>query len=411
MSVSSANALEQLAENFMRDPYELYARLREDSPATEVLLPRGMKVWLITRYEEARAALADPSLRKDFRAMQELFEKNFQGEDGRPPFEETVLAQHMLNSDQPDHTRLRKLVTKAFTSRRVELLRPRIEEITDELLDNMAGKQQVDLLDTFAFLLPITVICELLGVPVADRDAIRVWSNTLLDSSATPDTINEAAGAMAAYMVGLVEAKRAEPGDDMLSALVHASDDGDSLDQNEVVSMIFLLLVAGHETTVNLIGNGTLALLRSPDQLAALRADRSLLPGAIEEFLRFESPVNTATFRFTAEDTKVGDITIPAGELVLVALGGADRDPHKFIDPDTLDITRPATGHLAFGHGIHYCLGAPLARLEAEIAFDKLLTRFPDLRLAVDPHEIEWRTSSIMRGVRELPVALTPETP
>jgi cytochrome P450 len=311
----------------------------------------------------------------------------------------------MLNSDPPDHTRLRRLVATAFTMRRVELMRPRIVEITDELLAGLAGREQVDLVDDFAFPLPVTVICELLGVPYADREDFRTWSTVLL-SAGEIDAVVAAGKNMAAYLHELIAAKRADPVDDMLSALIQARDDGDRLDEAELVSMAFLLLVAGHETTVNLIANGTLALLQHPDQRAALRADPALLPGAIEEFLRYDGPISHATIRYTTEPVEIGGVTIPGGEFVVIALGSANRDDDRFADADRLDVTRPAGGHLAFGHGIHFCVGAPLARLEGQIAIGRLFDRFPDLALAVDANELRWRHSTLLRGLESLPVRL-----
>lgn len=393
-----------LDSDFLRDPHPVYVRLREEAPAHEVTLPTGMKVWLVTRYDEGRAVLADPLLSKDFRDVGDLFQRHQPDPNQRRQFTNEI-SQHMLNSDQPDHTRLRRLVGKAFTSRRIEQLRPRIEEISDELLDGLAGRTEFDLVDDFAFPLPLTVICELLGIPQADRDNFRAWSNTLVSTSGREE-IQQAAIAMTAYLVTLMAEKRTSPADDMLTALLDSRDDKDTLSEGELLSMVFLLLVAGHETTVNLIGNGMLALLVNPDQLAALRADSALLPGAVEEFLRFESPVNMTTLRYTTAPVRVGDVTVPADEFVLVALSSANRDPERFDDPDRLDVTRPAGGHLAFGHGIHYCLGAPLARLEGEIAFERLLHRFPDLRLAVDPGQLRWRPSTLIRGVENLPVTV-----
>ncbi|HEX6446395.1 MAG TPA: cytochrome P450 [Streptosporangiales bacterium] len=396
----------ELGEAFIQDPYAVYAALRDEGAVHRVLMPSGLRAWLVPRYAEARGLLADPRLRKGRDGMQAAFARQYgPPQDGA----EFQLGGHMLETDPPDHTRLRKLVNKAFTARRIEALRPRVEQIVASRLDGLAGAAEagtVDLIDRYAFPIPVTVICELLGVPFEDRDDFRRWSAKIL--SVDMDD-GEAARAMAAYLTGLVEAKRSEPSDDMLCALIRASDDEDRLSGRELVSMAFLLLIAGHETTVNLIGNGVLALLRHPDQLAALRADPGLLPGAIEEFLRFEGPVNLATFRYTAEPVEVGGVTIPAGEFVLVALNGADHDPARFAEPDTLDITRPVGGHLAFGHGIHYCLGAPLARLEGAIAIGGLLDRFPGLRLAdadADPAQPRWRNSTLIRGLTELPVVL-----
>jgi cytochrome P450 len=285
-------------------------------------------------------------------------------------------------------------------------MRPRIEEITASLIAGIGPKGEVDLLDTFAFPLPITVICELLGVPTEDRDDFRTWSNVLLGGNTEPGAIQQAAIDMAAYLANMVDAKRAEPGEDMMSALVAALDDGDRLSTDELIAMAFLLLVAGHETTVNLIANGVLALIDNPDQLAELRADRSLLPGAIEEFLRFESPVKNATLRYTVEPIEIAGVTVPAREFVVLALGSANRDPDRYPDPDSLDIKRETSGHMAFGHGIHYCLGAPLARLEAEIAFNRLLDAYEQIELTVPADELRWRTGVIIRGLERFPVRL-----
>lgn len=389
-----------LDRDFTSDPHGLMAALRTEGPVRQAVMRRGLRVWLVTGYDDVRALLADPRLSKDSDRAADLFERH-SGQQS-VAFADS-LARHMLNTDPPDHTRLRKLVNKAFTPRAVARLRPRIEEITERLLDEIARAGAVDLLASFAFPLPITVICELLAVPEDDRVAFARWSNVLV-SAAAPEEIEDASTRMAKFLQELIVAKRAEPADDLLSDLVHASDEGDSLSGAELVSMAFLLLLAGHETTVNLIGNGVLALLRNPDQLAALRADPSLLPGAIEEFLRYDGPVNIATLRFTTEAVEVGGVTIPEGEFVMASLLSANRDAAKFADPEGLDVTRPAGGHLAFGHGIHYCVGAPLARLEAQIALGGLLQRFPDLRLDGEPEELGWRDSTLMRGLEQLPV-------
>ncbi|MGH3625365.1 MAG: cytochrome P450 family protein [Sciscionella sp.] len=395
-----------LDERFVQDPHALYARLREEEqPVHRAVLPRGITAWIVTRYADARAALSDPRLSKDSAGMRQVFQQRHTGDSGTPPAFSESLATHMLNTDPPDHTRLRKLVTTAFTSRAVETLRPRVEQITDELLDAIEPGSTVDLLDVLALPLPITVISELLGVPHEDRDDFRTWSNLIVSSGARED-VGAAGAAMAGFLSRLVASKRADPGQDMLSALVAVRDADDRLSEVELVSMAFLLLVAGHDTTVNLIGNGMLALLRDIDQLAALRADSSLLPGAIEEFLRYDGPVNLATLRFTTECVEIGGVRIPRAALVLVSLASANRDPERFVDPDAVDVTRQAGGHLAFGHGIHHCLGAPLARMEAEVAFGRLLARFGDIELAVAAGELRWRESTLMRGLHALPVRL-----
>ncbi|MFD5248671.1 cytochrome P450 [Amycolatopsis sp. NPDC058340] len=389
--------------DLVQDPHRISALLREEGPARKVRLPRGLEVWIVTGYAEARAILSDSRVGKDPEAIRRLFERD--GFESAADNAVRALGAHMLNSDPPDHTRLRKLVNQAFTSRTVSRLRPRIEQITAELLDGIGDAERTDLLPAFAVPLPIRVICELLGVHAGDQPAFATWSNTMVAWS-TPEELQAAAAKMHAYLVDLIEEKRAEPADDLLSALIHASDEGDSLTADELLAMAFLLLVAGFETTVNLIANSVLALLREPDQLAALRSDPALLPGAVEEFLRYDGAIHLATIRFTKEAVPVGAVEIPAGEFVLVSLLGANRDAGRFEDPDRLDVTRSASGHLAFGHGIHYCVGAPLARLEAEIALRGLLERFPALGLDAEPETLRWRESTLVHGLETLPVRL-----
>ncbi|WP_031469239.1 cytochrome P450 family protein [Sciscionella sediminilitoris] len=395
----------RLGEQFLQDPYQLYDRLRAEQPVAPALLPHGLRVWIVSRYADARAALADPRLRKDSVRQQELSARQAEETNSTPVITE-FLNSHMLNTDPPDHTRLRKLVGAAFTSRRVAELRPRITEIAGELLDALPRGEVVDLVHGFAYPLPITVICELLGVPESDRADFRSWTATLLNTGVGEQELAAASDAMVGYLDALIAAKQRSPGQDLLSALIEARDADDRLDEDELRAMVFVLLVGGHETMVNLIGNGTLALLRNPDQLAALRADPAGLPAAIEEFLRYDGPVNFATFRFTTEDVPIGETTIPAGEFVVVALLSANRDARRFTDPRELDIDRATAGHLAFGHGVHYCVGAHLARAQAEIAFGMLLERFPEIRLAVSPGELTWRHSTLMRGLEALPVRL-----
>jgi cytochrome P450 len=353
-------------------------------------------VWLIVGHEEGRAALADPRLSKDWRS-------NDDWEYGALP-----ASANMLETDPPQHTRLRKLVAREFTPRRIDELRPRVQEITDGLLDTMlaAPGRTADLVDSLAFPLPMTVICELLGVSDLDQEAFRVLSNAAV-APAVDDGKNTAVREMGEYLIELIEDKRSSrPGDDLLSALIRARDeDGDQLSPDELIGMAFLLLVAGHETTVNLISNGVRVLLGHPGQLAALRADfDGLIDNAVEEMLRYEGPVETATYRFAREEVRIGDVLIPAGTPVLVSLASAGRDPLRHADPDRFDIRRAPQSHLAFGHGIHFCLGAPLARMEGRIAVRSLLERAPDLQLAVDTGELEWLPGMLIRGVRHLPV-------
>jgi cytochrome P450 len=403
-----------LGDGYFQDPLSVFARMRAQSPVTSVITPEGQRAWLITRYEDVRKALADPRLSKDWRKLR--------APGFVPDPSVGFLMAHMLNADPPDHTRLRRLVQKAFTPGRVAGLRPRIEAITASLLDAMAGGRSggggsareadpagdgvIDLITEFAFPLPMTVICELLGIPDGDREEFKTWSQVILSSTATFDEYRAAGGAMYQYFTSLLADKRAAPADDLLSALITARDSGDSLDEPELLAMIFLLLVAGHETTVNLIATGTLALLTHPSEFGRLRSDPSLLPSAVEELLRYANPLNHATDRYAPEPLDVGGVLIPAGEPVLVVTSSANRDPARFPDPDRLDLGRDASGHVAFGHGIHYCVGAPLARLEGEIAFGALLARFPGLSLAVEPSQLRWRPSSLIHGLETLPVRL-----
>jgi cytochrome P450 len=395
-------ATERLGEDYFQDPQGVFARLRASTPVTPVITAEGGRAWFITRYEDVRAALSDPRFAKDWA-------KHMTRDDWTPDTESGgFLNRHMLNLDPPDHTRLRRLVVKAFTPRRVAELRPRIAEITDGLLDAMAGSgdETVDLLEEFAFPLPVIVICELLGIPAEDRDSFRAWSSTILSSAETPEAFHAAGAAMYEYFVRLLAAKREAPADDLVSALIAARDEGDSLSEAELHAMLFLLLVAGHETTVNLIANGTLALLQHPAELERLRSDMSLLPLAVEELLRYANPLNHATERFTLEPVEIGGVTIPAREWVVLVTSSANRDPERFAEASALDVGRDAGGHVAFGHGIHYCLGAPLARLEGEIAIGGLLTRFPGLTLAAPESSLRWRPSSLIHGLESLPVRL-----
>jgi cytochrome P450 len=383
---------------FLANPHLAYAHWRETSPVRRTRLPNGVEVWLITRYEDARRALTDPRLSKS-RPMAQATSS------AMPPRIGAAVSRHMLSADPPDHTRLRRLVSGAFTARRIEALRPRIEEITDDLLDAMSGREQLDLIDAFAFPLPIQVICELLGVPAADRDSFRAWSNAIVSGSGAREQLPAAMQSMVSYIRALIAERRAGTGDDLLTDLINVRDQQDRLSEDELTSMVFLLLIAGHETTVNLIGNGVFLLLSRRERWEQLRADPALLPSAIEEFLRFEGPVETATFRVATEDLEIGGQTIAAGDPVLVALLSADHDDDRFPEADELRLDRAQNPHLAFGHGIHYCLGAPLARLEAQIAFHKLLNRYPDLRLAVPEEGLIWRPGVLLRGLESLPVS------
>ncbi|MEV7435021.1 cytochrome P450 family protein [Streptomyces griseoviridis] len=385
--------LGELGDGFREDPYPVYARLRARGPVHRVLLPapENYESWLVVGYEEARAALADQRLAKDSTKI------------GLQSLEEQLIGKNLLVTDPPQHTRLRALVGRSFTARRTELLRPRIQQIADDLLDAMLPLGRADLVTSFAYPLPLTVICELLGIPDLDRTEFRKLSTEAVAPSSA-ESAAEAVTGLGEYFTQLIEDRRcAGPGDDLLSDLLRTrAEDGDQLSADELRGMAFLLLLAGHETTVNLISGGVHALLSHPDQLAALRADMSLIDGAVEEMLRYEGPVESATFRFAAEDLEIGDTLIPRGDPVIIGLDAADHAPSRYPDPDRFDIRRDTRGHLAFGHGIHHCLGAPLARLEGRIAIRTLLERAPDLRADGPPGE--WLPGMLIRGVRSLPV-------
>ncbi|MDK0523522.1 cytochrome P450 [Streptomyces sp. ML-6] len=386
---------------FVADPFPLYRQLRDDGPVRRAVIAGGLEAWLVTRYEDGLAALSDPRLSSDLRdasdpRLVELL----------PATDRESALRNMLRSDPPDHTRLRRLVSGAFTARRVAGLRPRVQEIADRLLDEIGPDGRADLVESFALPLPVTVIGELLGVPAADRDDFRRWSDDMILRGAErpdPARTDRAWRRMRGYLTGLLEQKRARPEDDLLSALIAARDEEGRLDEDELIAMAFLLLVAGYITTVNLIGSGIAALLAHPDQLRALRDDPALLPGAIEEFLRYDGPVNPGIARFAREEVTIAGVTVPRGATVLIASAIADRDPERFPDPDRLDISRQDNAHLAFGHGIHYCLGAPLARLEGQVAIGTVLRRLPGLALAVPPGELRWRPGGL-RGPEHLPV-------
>lgn len=391
----------------MQDPSAIYSELRGSGTVHRAKTPAGLPVWVVTGYDEVRSALADPRMAKDAARLRTIIDRATVAMPGELTAAESVAAD-MLHSDPPEHTRLRRLVSKGFTARRIERLRPRVEQITTELLDALtagAAAEPVDILEHFAFPLPITVICELLGIPPADRKTFREWSNAAVGAG-SPEGVRRAGMAIGGYLVQIMAAKRSAPADDLLSDLIELSDSGDRLTPLELVSMAGLMLIAGHETTVNLIAGGLLALLLHPDQLAKLRSRPELLDGAVEEILRHDPPAPVTTMRFAAQTVQIGGVTIPAGDIVLLALGAANRDGERFSDPDSLDIERSTAGHLSFGHGVHFCLGAPLARMEAKIALGRLLERFPAIRLAADPAELTWRPSVVMHGLVNLPVWL-----
>jgi cytochrome P450/DNA-binding transcriptional regulator YbjK len=390
---------------FRADPYPLWHRLRATDPVHQD--PTGM--WLLTRYADVEPALRDSR----FSSNRELFEsrRRLLEQRGSTSLDDTI-GRSMLSVDPPDHTRLRKLVNKAFTPRRVEGLRPRVTEVVDELLTAVEPAGGMDLIADLAYPLPVTIICELLGVPVADRDRVSGWSRDLIDvdsvlepSPEYLERLDVTVRALGDYLRDLVARRRARPADDLLSALVAVRDGtvpgAATLSEEELLGTAILLLLAGHVTTINLIGNGTLALLRHPDQLRRLQEDPSLVHSAVEELLRYDSPVQV-TARALLEDVETGGKVLPAGSEVLTVVAAANRDPERFREPDRLDLTRPDNRHLSFGGGIHFCLGAPLARLEGEVALRALAQRLPGLQLATD--EPTWRPNPFLRGLESLPV-------
>lgn len=400
-------ASELYTDEFAADPYPAWARMRRESPVCPVSSPR-FDSYLITRFDDARTALTDPRLSKDLygpeRNYLRIFGPNSEG-----------LNKNMLNSDPPAHTRLRRLVSQAFAPRGIEPLRPRVAQIVDGLLDRVVPHGEADLMRDFAIPLPMTVICELLGLPEADHERVLDWTQVIRTSgSANRDPADDRAAVQEAqlrlhdYLTGLVQAKRAQPADDMVSALIDACDQDGKLSERELVSTTFLLLFAGHQTTADFIGNAVVALLTHPEQLDLLRAEARLLPSAIEELLRYDGPLPVASPRIATEDVEYQGVRIPRGSIVGIVINAANHDPRHFADPDRLDLRRMRGPHLGFGHGVHYCLGVSLARLEAQVALGGLLRRLPDLRLGVPVDKLRrLPAASPFRGLLELPVRFT----
>ena len=395
-------------------PYPVFADARERGAVHPVTLADGHAAWLVVRYDEARAALNDPRFSKDLRAA--LARSGDVVAEGLPGPE---FARHMLVVDPPDHTRLRRLVSAAFSVRRVESLRPRVQAMVDELLDAIAAQGSdatVDLVAAFAFPLPYTVICDLLGVPEPDRGRLGRALTDMHAPTTSPDEFAHAKAAsdvVVAMLQALVEMKQRAPGDDLVTALIAARDGDERLDQRELLSTILQLIIAGHDTTASLIGNSVVALLEHPEQLAQLRADLDAIPAALEELLRYDAPVPHSTFRYATEPVELGGATIPAGGQVIISLGAANRDEHRYDGSEALELDRADVHHLAFGHGIHFCLGAALARMEGQIALRSLLERFPQLRLAGAPDDLHWHHGDglVLRGLRELLVVAGPARP
>jgi cytochrome P450 len=410
--------------DFKERAFQAYAAMREKGPVASVTLPTGEPIWFVTRYAEAVAFLKDderfandPSSALTEEEYAQLFQQATEHlsveQQQMAAQTDEILRRNLLAVDPPDHSRLRRLVAIPFTPKYIEGLRPRVQAIADTLLDAVeartdeTGRREMELISDFAYPLPLTVISEMLGIPLADRDAFREWSQAAV--SFTPaDRANPAVTAklieFIAYLRRLVAEKRSNPGDDLLSGLVLAEAEGDKLSENELLSMIFLLIVAGHETTVNLIGNGMLALFEHPEQRARLQEDPNLLKAAIEEMLRYYGPVEMSLTRWVRQDTEFGGQRLRRGEQILALLASANHDGEQFPNPDVFDISREPNRHAAFGTGIHSCLGATLARLEGQVAFATLLSRMPDLALAIPRAEVRWRDATFLRGLTQLPV-------
>jgi cytochrome P450 len=394
------------------DPYPGYQQLREAGAVHAVREPTGLRRHTVAHYQHARDLLADDRISKDPRnAWEQLRQAGYL--TGDPETDQYIF--HIANCDPPDHTRLRRLVQMAFTTRQVERLRPGAQELADDLLDR-AGGAVVDLVGAYAWPLAMTVTAELLGVPRGGFDEYRVWATAMLIPPGTPDppmSRPEAYRRTREFFADLLVRRRAalEAGErpvDLLSALIEARDGADRLTEEEMVALVIFMLNTGQEPTVNLVGNATLALLDRPDQLDLLLRRPELLPAAIDEFLRFDAPVASSSLRIAREDIPVGDTVIPRGGIVSILFGAANRDPARYADPDRLDVTRRDSSHLAFGHGIHRCVGAPLGRMVAEVALGTLLRRHPGLELACPADELRWRPTRVTRGVEALPIRLDP---
>ncbi|MGG3586805.1 cytochrome P450 [Priestia megaterium] len=390
-------SLDLFSQQFHQNPYDYYEKIRPHQPFAKVKMLNDVhNTWMAFTYKAAEAVLKDKRFIKDMRTAfpDEMTDENL------PP-----MARSMLFVDPPDHHRLRSLVQSGFTPKKIEKLRERIEEIAREQATLMRSKETVDFIKAYAFPIPIRVICELIGIPSEDQLDFQRWSTALVDVN-DDSHYDEANMEFMSYLEKLIEQKRVSPEEDLISYLIQVEEGGDGLTVSELYGVIMLLIVAGHETTVNLIANGLLALLTHPEQLTLLKADPSLVVQAIEELLRFNGPVEFSTDRWAKESFTFMGQQVEKGDHVIVSLASADHDPEVFANPGTLDITREKSSHLAFGKGIHYCLGAPLARLEGEIAIQVLLEEYPNLTLAAELSELEWRQSLIIRGLKQLPVKL-----
>ncbi|KXZ15045.1 cytochrome [Bacillus nakamurai] len=394
------------SSEFNENPFAVLGKYREQDPIHKFELHRfggAFPTWLITRYDDCMAFLKDSRITRDVKRVmpKEQIAKLNVSEDI------DFVSDHMLAKDPPDHSRLRSLVHQAFTPRMIEQLRAGIELITEELLDDMEKKADPDIIRDFAARLPFIVISELIGIPKEDRAKFQVWTNAMVDTSESgQEATNQALREFKQYIKTFIQEKRTNPADDLTTKLIHAEEDGQKLSETELYSMLFLLVVAGLETTVNLLGSGTLALLLHKDQLENVKRQPEMINTAVEELLRYTSPVVMMANRWAVEDFTYKGASIKKGDMIFIGIGSANRDPEYFDDPETLNAARTPNRHISFGFGIHFCLGAPLARMEAAIAFAALLRRFPNIELNIAREDIKWRKNVFLRGLETLPVSL-----
>lgn len=400
------NTINIASSQFKANPYPIYAQLRAESPVHRILLPHKQPAWLVTRYDDVVAVLKDNE--RFVKDRTNTMTSEHLGKQPWMPGFMKPLARNMLDLDAPDHTRLRALVHKAFTPRLIEQMRERIEQLTNNLLDEVERKGKIDLVRDYALPIPSTIIAEMLGIPAEDQTKFNRWSNMMLNSTSVIGMMQlfPAMYRFVNYLRGRINERRANPQDDLISALIQTQESGDRLSEDELVGMVVLLLVAGHETTVNLIASGVLAMLEYSEQRAKLEHEPGLIKSAVEELLRYTTPVQNATERYAREDVTMHGVTIPRGQLVFAVLASGNRDETHFENPDMLDISRENNRHLAFSNGIHYCLGAPLARMEGQIAIQNLLKRFPRLHLAASHDSLRWRGGLVVRALEKLPVAV-----
>jgi cytochrome P450 len=402
---SSIKPVNLASAEFKANPFPFYAQLRAVAPVYCMTANRPAKkpLWLITRYKDVAAALKDERFVKDHKNTLPL--KQAPKKSWLPSIF-NIMDNNMLDMDEPDHTRLRGLVHKVFTPARTEQMRARVQQLADELLETAARKKHFDLVADYALPIPVTVISEVLGVPVEDRAKFHLWTKSITAGSAPMEMLWKVPRfiSLLTYIRKLCKMRRVDPQDDLISAMAQSNENGQILSDDELQGMVVLLLIAGHETTVNLISSGTLALLEYPDQLNLLRQNPALIKTATEELLRYNPPVETATQRYACADVTIEGVTIPRGGEILAVIASANRDASQFETPDRLDITRENNKHLSFGQGVHYCVGAPLARLEGHIAFNTLLARLPNLRLDMPVESLRWRSGITFRGLEALPV-------